>query len=132
MKSSTALDEVLPLKDAKTAQAIPTAWRPVFQAIVHTMATQDYPSINRIRGVQPLSKAMTARIQDYIQNYGATLVDLPDDSWNSSACTWYGNYWEALVDLWTREEGKSDLALSVRVTEIASDFTFQIHMVYVP
>ena len=45
---------------------------------------------------------------------------------------WYGTYWDAFVDLWTKEEGRSDLVLSARVTEVSDGISIKLHMVYVP
>ena len=42
------------------------------------------------------------------------------------------NYWNVLVDLWTEEEGPSDLVLELRVTDHADGDRFDIYMVYVP
>jgi hypothetical protein len=60
------------------------------------------------------------------------LVDLPEATWQTSVAMWYGSFWDVLVDLWTAEEGRSDLVLHGRVTESDSGVRFSIHMVYVP
>jgi hypothetical protein len=43
-----------------------------------------------------------------------------------------GNHWDVLVDLWTKEEGRSDLVLGVKVTELAGEPRFTVQLVYVP
>lgn len=43
-----------------------------------------------------------------------------------------GDHWDALIDLWTEEEGSSDLVMQVRVSEVDSEFLVAVHMVYVP
>jgi hypothetical protein len=43
-----------------------------------------------------------------------------------------GHRWEALVDLWTAAEGRSDLALSLHVRDTESGPEFEVVMVYVP
>jgi hypothetical protein len=41
-------------------------------------------------------------------------------------------YWDVLVDLWTVESGRSDLALILRVYESEEEFRFEIESVHVP
>jgi hypothetical protein len=41
-------------------------------------------------------------------------------------------HWEVIVDLWTKEEGQSDLVLSLMVTEAGAGHRFKVHLVYVP
>jgi len=43
-----------------------------------------------------------------------------------------GSYWDAIVDLWTAESGKSDLVLTVRVFEEGDGSRFEVNGVYVP
>jgi hypothetical protein len=43
-----------------------------------------------------------------------------------------GDHWDALIDLWTEEEGSSDLVLQVHVSEVDSEFLVTVNMVYVP
>ena len=124
--------DVLAVKDSDRQQPIPTAWRPVFCAIVAAFAKGDYLLGEGIREVTPLSPECAAAIERSIVGYGARLDELPEATWNSSVCMWYGGYWDTLVDLWTLEEGASDLTLCSRVTEQASRFSFAITGVYVP
>ena len=111
---------------------IPNSWRPVFRRIVNALVERDYGLKTPIFGVMPVSEATANHIENYIQEYGTKLVALPEETWGSSVCIWYGSHWDAKVDLWTQEEGRSDMALSVRITETSPDFSFEIHMVYVP
>jgi hypothetical protein len=57
---------------------------------------------------------------------------LPEETWKTSACQWMRGYWDVLVDLFTVEEGASDLALAVRVYEEGSAYAFDIQSVHVP
>ena len=124
--------EVFAFKDESAQQPIPTAWRSVFCEIVAALVERDYRLDSGVLGVQPVSVDTAARIQSGIKNYGATLVALPEEAWNSSVCMWYGDHWEALVDLWTQEEGPSDLVLKATVSEEEMGFGFTIQLVYVP
>ena len=95
-------------------------------------AQRDYSLLAEVPGVEPVPPEAAAHIQRYIEDYGATLVALPEETWDSSVCIWSGNHWDALIDLWTKEEGPSDLVLSARVAEAKLGFSFVVHMVYVP
>lgn len=67
-----------------------------------------------------------------INEYGAHLSKLPAEAWQTSVCQWMRSYWDALVDLFTIEEGASDLVLAVRIYEQDSTYSFEIQSVYVP
>jgi hypothetical protein len=63
----------------------------------------------------------------------ATLIGLPEAAWDTSVAMWQGNQWGCLVDLWTAEEGRSDLVLEVAVFEDdETSFRFRPELVYVP
>jgi hypothetical protein len=72
------------------------------------------------------------QIENYIKNYGAELIELPEETWDSSVCSWAGTRWDALIDLWSSSEGRSDLVLSLHVSEKDNSFEFSVYMVYVP
>jgi hypothetical protein len=124
--------EVMPVKDEETERPIPSAWRSVIREIVSAFVRHDYHLGAGIPGVAQISDETATQIRNYIQDYGATLIDLPDETWNSSSCIWMGTRWDALIDLWTVSEGRSDLVLSLHVTEGDGGFLFHIYMVYVP
>ena len=124
--------EVLAIKDESNERPIPTAWRPALRSIVSAFAKRDYSLSAGVSGVEPISPETAAHTQSYIEDYGATLVELPDETWESSVCIWTGSHWDALIDLWTQEEGRSDLVLGAHVAEGRPGFSFKIHMVYVP
>ena len=65
-------------------------------------------------------------------NYGETLADLPDEAWETSIAQWMGTHWDVLLDLWTVESGRSDMALCARVFEEEDGFRFEIDSVHVP
>jgi len=123
---------VVATKDESTQHPIPNSWRPVLAKIVAAFAQGDYGLKVGVPGVEHVSSATEEQIRDFIHTYGATLVDLPEESWESSVCMWYGTYWDAFVDLWTKEEGRSDLVLSARFTEVTDGISVKLHMVYVP
>jgi hypothetical protein len=113
-------------------QPIPLAWRQTFRDIVTAFVAGDYRLEGGVTGVEPVSAETATQIQNYIQDYGTTLVELPEDTWDSSVCIWTGSSWDALIDLWTQEEGRSDLVLQTRVTKSDPDLSVRLHLVYVP
>ena len=124
--------EVLAVKDITQQRPVPTAWRPVFRGIVNAFVERDYQLKTGISGVESISADTAVHIESYIHDCGVTLLELPEETWDSSVCIWTGDHWDVLVDLWTQAEGHSDLVLSVRVTDNNPGLHFKIHMVYVP
>ena len=132
MNTRTDDVEIPAIKDEETERPIPSAWRPVVREIVDSFVRHDYHLGAGIPRVVPIADKTAAQIKNYIQSYGETLVELSDETWNSSVCIWTGERWDALIDLWTRSEGRSDLVLSVHVSEGDEGFVFDVYMVYVP
>jgi hypothetical protein len=124
-------NEILALK-TEAEGPIPTAWRETLSGIVEAFVSGDYDLEKGVPNVAPVPAETASHIRKYLQDYGATLIVLPDATWASSVCIWYGDHWDALVDLWTQEEGQSDLVLHVKVSEANPSFLIQIHLVYVP
>lgn len=132
MRKANANTEVPVTKDSEKEGPIPSAWRPILKGIVDAFVSHDYRLSIGISGVAPVSEKTATQIREYINQYGATLVGLPPDSWDTSVCIWMGANWDALVDLWTKEEGKSDLVLQVHVSEVCGEYVVAVYMVYVP
>lgn len=124
--------EVLAVKDAETERPIPSSWRPVIRDICKAFARLDYQLSAGIPGVAPVSEETATQIRNYVREYGAALIELPDETWSSSVCIWLGDRWDALVDLWTASEGRSDLVLQLHVSEAEEGFLAHVYMVYVP
>lgn len=120
------------VKDGSKEGPIPSVWRPVFCDIVSALVRGDFKLGAGIAGVLPVSDDTAERMSSYVKDYGETLVELPEETWKSSVCIWTGHRWDALVDLWTLREGRSDLVLQTFVRESDRGFLFDIHMVYVP
>ncbi len=123
---------VLAVKDPDSQRQIPTAWRQTIKAIVHEFANHNFQLIGGLEGVMPVSVETANYVRNNIEDYGAELVDIPDETWDTSVCIWNGTHWDALVDLWSRSEGRSDLVLSLQIYESKSGFDFSIYMIYVP
>ncbi len=120
------------IKECEHEQPIPSSWRPTFVRIVTALANADYKSLNQIEGVLEVSNETASQIEAYIADYGCTLIELPPETWETSVCIFMGSYWSVLIDLWTKEEGASDLVLSARVFEVDDGYSIRIDLVYVP
>ena len=120
------------LKDPDAAHPIAGAWRPMLREVVRRFARGDYGLAHAVQGVEPVAAATAEQIRDYVAQYGATLVELPDDAWQTSVAQWMGPHWEVLVDLWTAEEGRSDLVLHGHVVETSDGPRLTVYLVYVP
>ena len=110
---------------------IATEWRPVLRDVVRALVRGDYALVSCGPHVRLRTRDTAEHIQTYIASYGATLVELPEATWTTSIAQWNGSGWNVFVDLWTAEEGRSDMILDVRV-EGESDWHFEVHLVYVP
>lgn len=126
------INEPPAIKDEFKAHPIAGAWRSVLCEIVHCFVAGDFGLAKGVAGVEPLSADLAGRMAAYVANYGATLLDLPPETWETSVAQWYGTHWGILVDLWTLEEGRSDLVLDARVVESEDGPRFSVHLVYVP
>jgi hypothetical protein len=122
------------MSDESTSQQqpVPIPWRQTFREIVAAFVAADYRLVSGVPGAEPVSAETAAQIQNCLRDYGATLVALPEETWLSSVCIWTGTHWDTLIDLWTQEEGPSDLVLHARVTDTHPGFSVKVHLVYVP
>ncbi|BES71434.1 hypothetical protein RE428_24520 [Marinobacter nanhaiticus D15-8W] len=119
-------------KDQNNQTSIPTVWRSTLSAIVEAFKDGDYRIARNLVGVPSVSEEDAKQIKNNIVRYGATLTNLPDESWDTSVCQWMDGYWDVLVDLYTIEEGASDLALVVRVFEDPHSYVYEVQSVHVP
>ncbi len=125
-------DKVLILKDEDNQIPVPEVWRNTFTDIVEALKEGDFKLERGIKGVRPISEDDAARMASNIENYGCRLNSLPEETWQTSMCQWMRGYWDVLIDLFTIEEGASDLVLAARVYEEDSSYIFEIQSVHVP
>lgn len=104
----------------------------VIKNIVEALVRRDYCLAEGVAGAAPVPEKTAVQICTYIQECGATLVSLPRESWATSICMWMGDHWNALIDLWTEEEGSSDLVLIMKISEVGDATLLTVHGVYVP
>jgi hypothetical protein len=121
-----------PVKDEDAAHPIADSWRPRLREIVKALAEGDFGLARGIPSVAPPSKSTVDQMRAYVEDYGETLADLPEETWESSAAQWMETHWDVLVDLWTVESGRSDMVLSLRVFEAGKEFRFEIVLLFVP
>jgi hypothetical protein len=118
--------------DNSEQQPIPLEWRSTLCQIADAFAQGNYGLKPGIANVEPISASTAAQIEGYVERYPATLTSLPEATWDSSVCIWDGNHWDVLVDLWTLEEGPSDLVLHAHVHPVDAELFFSVKAVYVP
>jgi len=120
------------VKDLEREHPIATAWRPALRSIVSAFVRDDYELTEVDPRVDPVSVETAAQMRAYVADYGETLVELPRDTWSTSVSIWYESHWHVIVDLWTRESGRSDMILDANVRETPDGFRIAVHLVYVP
>ncbi|TDO56708.1 hypothetical protein EV651_11295 [Kribbella sp. VKM Ac-2571] len=126
------VEEVGPLKD-EVQTAVPHVWQETLAAIVDSLIRGESRIGESIDNVEPMSEEVSNRCRDNVASYGSTLIRLPEATWSTSVAMWQGDHWACLVDLWTAEEGRSDLVLDVAVSEDSETaFRFRPYLVYVP
>ena len=119
-------------KDIGFEKPIPTLWHHSIIAIVEAIKSNDLKQLNNINGIQALTQTDINRFRENIEEYGCNLASLPSMTWQTSVCQWMGDGWEVLIDLFTIEEGLSDLALSMKIVEKGKEFEFRVTSIYVP
>ncbi|RBQ04287.1 DUF7668 domain-containing protein [Pedobacter miscanthi] len=119
-------------KNEEEELPIPQVWRPIFKNIVKAFVNKDYNLSSGVNHVNPVSDQTAEQIQEYIEEYGAELVDLPEETWDTSVYISYGDYWNVLIDLFTKNEGLSDLVLNAEVREKDNNYVVDINLIYVP
>ncbi|MGN8057573.1 DUF7668 domain-containing protein [Pedobacter sp. 22163] len=124
--------EILVEKKEEEELPIPQVWRPIFKNIVKAFVNKDYNLSLGVNNVNPVSDITAEQIQEYIEEYGEELVDLPEETWDTSVYICYGDYWNVLIDLFTKNEGLSDLVLNAEVREKDNKYIVDINLIYVP
>ena len=128
-----SVNESVPVvKDADRQQPVPTVWRRSFAAIVESLKEGDSILAQNLAGVRLIPAGETALMKQVIDDYGAELASLPEEAWKTSVCQRMLSHWDVLIDLFTVEEGASDLVLAARVRENEQGYTSEVQSVYVP
>lgn len=120
------------VKDADGAHLIAGDWRRAVTEIVAAFSHGDL-AVTGLTSVTPVDPTTQRQIRAYLAEYGETLDELPAAAWGSSVAQWMGTHWEVLVDLWTKESGKSDLVLALRVfVEPPASYRIEVDSIHVP
>jgi hypothetical protein len=95
---------------------VPEELRPRFQRLIGAFVAGDFQlSRHVLDGVTPIDADTAQFIKEQIAAYGSNLVPLADDVWQRSVYRWMDGHWEFLIDLSTKEEPVSDLALHAKL-----------------
>lgn len=121
------------LDDGAEETYVPAAWRPALTEIVDRLVRGDESRGRHITRLEPVSEVVWSQCRDALEDYGdVDFVPLPAASWETSICQRRGEGWVCHIDLWTAQEGSSDLVLEVRVREEVDGPRFTIDLAYVP
>ena len=101
-----------PLATDEAEHPIPIELRSIFSQIVDAWVAGGY----RLRSValnevETLDRDLADGIASNIQDYEAELVPLHPDVWKRSCYNRQEGRWQAIIDLTTKEEAVSDLAI---------------------
>jgi hypothetical protein len=117
----------------ETEGPVPDVWRPTLSLLVDSLAERAPTIGGGLPEVEPVPGTVREQCLSAVDDYGdVDLVPLPQETWKTSVTAWQGDHWLCLIDLWTEQEGRSDLVLEAEVREGESGFRFTVNMVYVP
>ena len=124
------MTSILLAKD-NAEHSVPEPWRARFRQIANAFAAGDFQlRDNGIEGVAPVDVALADFFRESAQSYGDDLTSLNEATWERSIYRWMDGYWLFLVDLTTKQEPVSDLALHARLDERIGQL--QLESVHVP
>jgi hypothetical protein len=132
MTVGSARERKMSEKDEKIEQKIPIEWRSVISEIVDDIKNRNLASKNIMGHAVSVDRGQADHIYNNILHYGCELVTPPDEAWQTSVCRWMHGYWHLLIDLYTAEEGASDLVLFMDVYENGESASFKIRSLHVP
>ncbi|OTG97337.1 hypothetical protein B9T24_04245 [Acinetobacter sp. ANC 4654] len=119
--------------DSEFQSPIPSIWKDCIIQIVEAFKDKDLARLNTLPSVQRIDLAYASKIAENIDAYGAHLMSLAEESWHTSVCIYMENEsWKAIIDLFTVEEGRSDLIIDLFIFKKENQFIFQINNIYVP
>ena len=119
--------------DSEFQSPIPNIWRDCIIQIIEAFKDKDFGRLNTLPSVQCIDLAYASEIAENIDAYGAHLISLAEESWHTSVCIYMENEsWKAIIDLFTVEEGRSDLIIDLFIFKKENQFIFQINNIYVP
>ncbi len=98
---------------------VPERFRPVITAAVDRLVAKDYAGLRADGLVAGSNDPDDDSVGLWIEQYPATLVPLPPEAWEHAMAgeTVEPRVWWVTVDLWTAEEGRSDLTLEGHILD---------------
>mgnify|MGYP006155643247 CR=1 FL=1 len=120
------------IKDIENEHPIASHWRPIIKRAVNAFSQNDFGLSTPIENIKPIPVDIALANKNYVSDYGEVLISLPEDTWETSCARWMGDYWQIIVDLFTENEGRSDLVLNGRVMVKNGNISLEIGLIYVP
>lgn len=118
--------------DIENCQKIPSIWKKTLVEIIESLKNKDILRLNSIKDVEQIDILHAQDIFNNVDDYGITLISIPNESWNTSVCQYFGGGWNIYIDLYAKEAGLSDLIMSANVFEVNKEFIFRLDNIYVP
>lgn len=104
---------------SQTDLSVPQIFVPSLKALVRDLVNKNY----HVLEADGRAGRMPAEIiEEVIQRYGRTLVELPDAAYANEEILYIekiegrDNEWDMNLALWTKEEGRSDLTLTLQAS----------------
>lgn len=122
-----------PVPPADDDDPVPDRWRPILGAIVHRLVAGDYTGLAADGLLSFTTDPTDDSIGRWIEDYPANLVELPDEAWAYSHHfpePGQPGAWAVVIDLWTAEEGHSDLSLEATVWDDGTDIVVKVHNIH--
>jgi hypothetical protein len=99
--------------------------------LVHQLVNRDF---DRIAADGRIGNLTVEQVAKAIDDYPATLVDVPEDAFRLASVyelRGQDHSWHIDLPLWTSEEGRSDLTLSVEIIEVRGKLKVTMRDVHV-
>lgn len=120
---------------------IPLPLRPALAQVVDRVAAGDFEAL-KASGADPYPDSdLGLWIREYgrpsesTEQGGATLISLPDEAWEYAEVIYEDpgppRRWGVVIDLWTVEEGRSDLSMEADVVETSTGLRVLILNIHV-
>jgi hypothetical protein len=114
-----------------TDDPVPERFRPLLSRVVDLVAAGD---VDGLRRDPQITLADPDDPLYWVRDYPATVVSLPEEAWRfagaftagGDGCPWYVH-----LDLWTAEEGRSDLTLEAEVREHRDGLVVEVENIHV-
>jgi hypothetical protein len=101
-------------------------FEPLIREIVCSVSNRDY---DIVKANYPNSRIDTDDLKRVVAEYGRIIVPLPEEAFSKAEIYKIndGNRLDVYISLWTKEEGRSDLALSLSCCMINGTPTIEIN-----